>query len=67
VDRVLISGQKLALKHNTNGEMMDIKDLVHEKMLAEMLVERDAIIFNQEMVIQELRKEIEELKQKEKK
>ncbi len=43
---------------------MEIKDLLHEKMLAEMLNERDAIILQQQMRIQELEKENEELKKK---
>lgn len=43
---------------------MELKDLLREKMLAEIISERDDIILNQQKIIEELKKEIEFLKMK---
>ena len=41
---------------------MDIKELVREKVLVEIIAERDSMILNQHQEIEALSKEIERLK-----
>ncbi len=41
---------------------MEIKDLIREQILVEIIAERDGIILNQQKVIEDMKKEISDLK-----